>query len=153
VRLRVTGTDALRGAESRVVARTRTWLQGVLRLYRDTVKELSPVATGAFKRSIFYRTKVRGAELTGFVGSSLPEAQANAVENGRAPGKMPPSAPIRAWMQVRGIDARAEWPIRKKIAEQGTKGSFPFARAARKNRGILRTRVRDLEVRLGRDIV
>ena len=48
---------------------------------------------------------------------------------GRRPGKAPPAAPILAWMLVRGIPPAALWPIRRKIAAQGTKAQ-PFMKPA-----------------------
>ena len=41
---------------------------------------------------------------------------------GRGPGKMPPQQPIENWMVRNGIMG-SSWPIRAKIAKQGTKGT------------------------------
>lgn len=43
------------------------------------------------------------------------------TDTGRGPGVMPPKAAIEKWAAERGIPERAVYPIRKKIAEQGTK--------------------------------
>lgn len=56
------------------------------------------------------------------------------ANNGRGPGKMPPSAPIEKWIEKRGILPRSghdtpaarkglAFLIRKKIGEKGTTGS------------------------------
>ena len=42
------------------------------------------------------------------------------VEHGRGPGKMPPMGVLRNWMKIKGIDEAAEYPIRRKIAKEGT---------------------------------
>lgn len=42
---------------------------------------------------------------------------------GRNPGKMPPSEPIRLWMQKKGIPEDYLFPIQRKIAENGTTGN------------------------------
>lgn len=47
------------------------------------------------------------------------------VEKGRGPGKMPPQGVLVPWLKLHGIDEAAEFPIRKKIAKQGTK-PHPF---------------------------
>lgn len=41
---------------------------------------------------------------------------------GRAPGRMPPIAPIASWCKKYGISANP-WAIRYKIGQQGTKGN------------------------------
>ena len=41
---------------------------------------------------------------------------------GRKPGRMPPLAPIKSWMEEKGLEGSA-WTIRKHIAEFGTTGN------------------------------
>ena len=41
------------------------------------------------------------------------------VGNGRAPGRMPPIAPIQAWINARGLTLNA-WGVARKIGEQGS---------------------------------
>lgn len=44
------------------------------------------------------------------------------VEHGRRPGgKLPPAEPIKAWIQAKGIDPEALWPVRASIAKKGIK--------------------------------
>lgn len=45
------------------------------------------------------------------------------ASEGRAAGRFPPIAPIRAWAVQRGMDEAAAYPIARKIASQGTKES------------------------------
>lgn len=40
---------------------------------------------------------------------------------GRGTGKMPPDAPIRDWVRKHNITEDAVWPIRKKMADEGSK--------------------------------
>lgn len=71
--------------------------------------------------------------LEGFrVDVSRPDANAHAatmtniaphayyVEEGRAPGRMPPQDAIEAWMAAKGIPAELSFVIRRSIAELGT---------------------------------
>lgn len=58
------------------------------------------------------------------IQSNLPD-YAIYVEKGRGPGKMPPQGVLVPWLKLHGIDEAAEFPIRRKIAKQGTK-PHPF---------------------------
>lgn len=40
---------------------------------------------------------------------------------GRAPGKFPPDAPVRAWVKAKGIDEKRVFVIRRAIARKGTR--------------------------------
>lgn len=42
------------------------------------------------------------------------------VGNGRGPGRMPPIAPLQAWVNARGLSISA-WGVAKKIAKLGSK--------------------------------
>lgn len=53
------------------------------------------------------------------------------VEHGRRPGKMPPEKPIADWVQKHNISPDAVFPIRKKIAEEGT-SPRPFTEPLRR---------------------
>lgn len=59
-------------------------------------------------------------ELVGTLTNDAPHAYY--AEHGRGPGRMPPDEPIRAWVRARGIDERAVFLIRRKIAREGTEG-------------------------------
>jgi len=43
------------------------------------------------------------------------------INDGRKPGKFPPLAPLKKWLQIKGLPEAALFPIAKKIKEKGTK--------------------------------
>lgn len=43
------------------------------------------------------------------------------IDSGRRPGKMPPQGVLLNWMSRKGIEKKAEYPIRRKIGEKGIK--------------------------------
>lgn len=43
------------------------------------------------------------------------------ANKGRGTGKMPPDTPIRDWVKKHNISEDAVWPIRKKMADEGSK--------------------------------
>jgi len=45
------------------------------------------------------------------------------ASEGRNPGNFPPLESVRKWMELRGIDLAALYPISRKIADIGTKAS------------------------------
>lgn len=53
------------------------------------------------------------------------------VEHGRKPGKMPPEQPITDWVKRHNIAPDAVFPIRRKIAKEGTKPK-PFTEPLRR---------------------
>lgn len=57
----------------------------------------------------------------GFVTGELQgESQWKFVGNGRAPGRMPPVAPLQAWVDAKGLSISA-WAVAKSIAKRGSK--------------------------------
>ena len=57
----------------------------------------------------------------GFVSGELEgEEQWRYVGNGRRPGKMPPLAPIQAWIAAKGLNISA-WAVAKGIAKNGSR--------------------------------
>lgn len=89
----------------------------------DELQRLSPVgATGDLKRGwdvIPARRSPIGFEVTVPIVNNAPNALNRIV--GRGPGKFPPEAPIAAWVDAKGIDKKAIFPIRRAIATKGTK--------------------------------
>ena len=57
----------------------------------------------------------------GFVTGELQgESQWKFVGNGRAPGRMPPVAPLQAWVDAKGLSISA-WAVAKAIGKRGSK--------------------------------
>ena len=79
----------------------------------------TPVDTGQLRASWAVRPadwQVR--PVTGTVGTN--KAYALAVDQGRAPGSMPPAGALLPWMRRHGIPADREYLIRRKISRAGT---------------------------------
>lgn len=77
-----------------------------------------------------YRLDGRGASMRVEVGPRLGDPGVEpydvVIEGGRRPGaKMPPPGVLIPWMARHGIPEEAEYPIRKKIGEQGT-SAYPY---------------------------
>lgn len=112
-------------------------------LLERLVAEHAPVgvfgARGGFKGSIF--AELRGIPVRELlVGSTA--LHAPFVERGRMPGRMPPGAPIRLWVEkklgLRGKEARSvTFLIQRAIGRRGTSGAAPFYRAFTEGRPIL----------------
>jgi len=104
-------------------------------LVMDKAKELVPKDIGTLRDRIYYR--VEGNKVRIF--NELPYAEV--YEYGRAPGTMPPVAPIEVWAKRHGMEG-AGWAIAKNIKKRGIKagtvksprktqsGSIPFLRPA-----------------------
>lgn len=120
------------------------------------VVDLAPVNTGIFRGSIFNENRgvevdlFRGIDMEGIVSSSDFEPKVNAIEFGRAAGKMPPIEAILLWVKQRKLagvfsvktgkrlgskatkerqDLAAAWGIAKHIAATGTEAQRVFERA------------------------
>jgi hypothetical protein len=152
-RFRTTG-KLFDGSAPRVVRGvSRAWMQGVAKRTRDTVRELSPVATGGFRKSVVYRTWVRGDTVEGSVFSTMPDEAVATIELGRNPNRPPPPVgSLRAWMAAKGIDPDAEERIRWAIAKRGYPGHFMFTRAYVRHRGLIGSQTRALSVQLAREL-
>lgn len=89
----------------------------------DELQRNSPVgATGGLKRGwdvIPARRQSSGYETQVTITNNAPAAINRIV--GRAPGKFPPDAPVRAWVKAKGIDEKRTFIIRRAIARRGTK--------------------------------
>jgi hypothetical protein len=95
---------------------------------RAKAKAAAPVASGTMKGQIRERFEKDG--LVGIVEaladySRWVEGKINQFRFGRRPGRMPPDAPIRAWVAIKGLPESAVFPIRRKIAREGTRAQ-PF---------------------------
>lgn len=143
------------GKVTPVMARSlRSWLTGVLKVVRDDVRGFAPADLGAFRRSVIYRTRQSGVEVSGEVFSTdKPTAKVAVIEYGRRPNKpMPPAGALLGWMARHGIPADREFLVRRKIGRDGIPGRFPFRKAFTKRKGLLQSQARYLQSTLTRDL-
>lgn len=107
------------GGPALLQAECKTAMQrSVLEVQRGAM-EAAPVDTGTLRRSI---TAV-AESFEGTVGTNLPYAQV--VEFGRSAGAaMPPQGALLGWMGRKGIDASAEYVVRRAIALRGIAGKL-----------------------------
>lgn len=94
-------------------------LQSVVDDIADRHIQLGMKASGDFIRSLEVRETETGAQIWGADYTQY-------LVNGRGPGKMPPKNNIVKWLQDKfGYDQKTAekiaFPVRKKIAEKGTK--------------------------------
>lgn len=94
------------------------------------------VDTGRLRDAIDWEIEGRRGRLTLRVGPEVGDPDIGiyptVIERGRRPGSaMPPQGALLPWMARHGIPEEAEFPIRRKIAEEGMQGQpFPFAQPA-----------------------
>lgn len=96
-----------------------------------TAKANARVDLGSNQRSIHAQVRASSGVIEGRL---IANARNSAVmELGRRPGaKMPPKGVLLGWLLRRGIDAKAEYPIRRKIGRDGIKGDHNLERTVRK---------------------
>jgi hypothetical protein len=96
-------------------------------------------ATDRLRNSIRYNVSTTGTtsrmtgEVTARSGSGFPYWRS--IDSGtKAPfkGIMPETPDFRAWMQARGIDKKASFPIRRAISKRGLKPTFIFTTEAKR---------------------
>jgi Bacteriophage HK97-gp10, putative tail-component len=82
-------------------------------------KEVVPTDTHHLQRSITHEVSPRvGLEVVGRVGTNVPYGRV--VEEGRRAGAaMPPSGVLLGWMRRHGVDASAEFVVRRAIGRRG----------------------------------
>ena len=89
--------------------------------------------TNSTANGLYHEADVAGTNVLGAVGSR--GRGALFAENGRRAGKMPPDAPIRAWLRdKKGVPVgreldRATYLLRRKIGRRGVRGSRFLSRA------------------------
>lgn len=105
---------------------------------QTAVRDRTPTgATAQLWQSIF--TDIRGTTFAGMQGRvASPLSYAVFAEEGRAPGKFPPRAPIELWAQRVLGDASLWFIVARAIARRGTKGAHMFRDAAQKGQGVVR---------------
>jgi hypothetical protein len=80
-------------------------------------------ASGELAKSISFKY-VKSGENNDSI-QIIAEDYADDVNSGRKLGTFPKVAPIKKWMEIKGIASKALFPIMKKIKEKGIK-PFPF---------------------------
>lgn len=79
-----------------------------------------PIDTGGIFSKCGLTVTRNGETIT--VETDLPD-YAYWTDKGRRAGKMPPEKPIKDWVKKHNISEAAVFPIRRKIAEKGTKAT------------------------------
>lgn len=132
-------------------------LDDALGFIEGQVVDFMPTNTGIARGSVYSENRgvevdlLKGIDLEGFVSSSDFEPKINAIEYGRAAGKMPPVEAIALWVKQRGLagvfsvktrkrlgskakkrkeDLSAAWAIAIHIMRHGTKPQWVFKQAA-----------------------
>lgn len=88
-----------------------------------TAVQATPVDTGALRQSwtVLPVSQGTGGQIEGVLANSRDYAPA--VNEGRRPGApMPPPGVLLPWLKRHGIEATAEYPIRRAIARRGIPG-------------------------------
>ena len=86
-------------------------------------------ATGQLRQSITHQVSGSGIMIEGRVYSTDVPIKTMSVESGRAPGRMPPYAPIALWVARKlGGDESVIYLVRRAIGRRGTKGAGMFAK-------------------------
>lgn len=108
-------------------------VQALVETEGTVVRETPVGATGHLRQSITHDTSASG--LAGRVYATDVPLKVASVEHGRAPGRMPPRAPIELWVRRKlglwGPDlASAVFLIRRAIGRRGTPGRGMFQAGA-----------------------
>lgn len=84
-------------------------------------------ATGHLRQSITHDISGSGIAIVGRVYSTDVPIKVASVEEGRAPGRMPPMAPIELWVRRKlGGDRNVAFLVARAIGRRGTKGAHMF---------------------------
>lgn len=91
-------------------------------------KKYVPTDTHHLQRSITSEARpLAGSLWRGVAGTNVPYAEA--VERGQDPGRWPAKGELLGWMRRKGIEASAEFAIRRAIYRRGTKAQPYLERA------------------------
>lgn len=103
-------------------------------VYNSIVKMSSKVSTGM--KSVLSKGLAKPIDINGIISKTNIKIETNGsvislstqypyyayfTKYGRGKGLMPPDAPIRNWCSKHGVPLEAVYPIRKKMAEEGSK--------------------------------
>ena len=106
-------------AETELLKQRRTTIHNNLTKLKTEANRGSPKATGQYGGNFRFRTFDRKDGVLAVFQNELDYAFY--TSNGRGKGRMPPYAAIAAWAKLKGIPESAIYPIRLKIAKEGTK--------------------------------
>lgn len=106
----------------------QTIVFGALDFEGAVIQHTPSGATGHLRQSITHEISGSGAFIEGRVYSTDVPIKVSSVEHGRAPGKLPPLAPVELWVRrVLGIsDPSVVFLIRRAIGRRGTKPAGMF---------------------------
>lgn len=91
------------------------------------IKNTPVGATGHLRQSITHDISGSGIAIVGRVYSTDVPIKVASVEEGRAPGRMPPMAPIELWVRRKlGGDRNVAFLVARAIGRRGTKGAHMF---------------------------
>jgi hypothetical protein len=117
------------GPARRLLSRSAITVQG-------NARGFAFVDRGQWRNSIVHRVDADTFPTWAEVGSNL--SYAPFVHNGRRAGRMPPDAPIRAWVRRHGLPEEAVFPIRRAIGARGTKGDKALTRGLEASKPAIR---------------
>lgn len=144
----------MRNAPDGIKREMRRFVDTVTVTAEGNVVRNTPVgATSHLRQSITHDVNTSGIGINGRVYSSDVPVKVASVEEGRAPGRMPPRAPIEMWVRrkiggdnVQGI----AFLIARAIGRRGTKGAHMFAKGFDATRGRINSEVGALASRIGK---
>lgn len=129
VKLSVKGNLFTKEGMAAIVSAAAGVTRGEVRTIRGDIQKAWPRDTGAGQKSWRYKTTRRIKSVEASVYSTLPELLIHVGEEGRRPGKMPPSGALLGWMSRHGMDPKGEFALRRRIGRLGTSGSHAITRA------------------------
>lgn len=105
--------------------------KSILNTTAQALKKIAPQKENELKSQIKKKGKQASGKLIASVRSEVTttgqrvdldiyaEEYADFIQSGRKKGKFPPVQPIKDWMNAKGIEEKALYPIMKKIKEEG----------------------------------
>ncbi|HQV45029.1 MAG TPA: hypothetical protein PK478_02000 [Nitrospira sp.] len=119
---------ALQRAPQVIGAELERTVTGIALDAESGVIAATPVgATGHLRQSITHQVAASALVVQGRVYSTDVPIKVASVEHGRAPGRMPPMAPIELWVSRKlGGDRRVAFLVARAIGRRGTKGQHMF---------------------------
>lgn len=121
-------TSAAERAPREINDQVRRTVTGITLDAEGGVIKATPVgATGHLRQSMTHDVSGSGIAILGRVYSTDVPVKVASVEQGRAPGRMPPMAPIELWVRRKlGGDRNVAFLVARAIGKRGTKGAGMF---------------------------